>query len=244
MRRLTRRYAMGAALAALVLPGHAAAGEGLVAVATNFAPIAEELGAAFGARTGHELRFTAGSTGKLYTQIVRGAPFDAFLAADAARPERLEREGRGTGRFTYGIGRLVLWSRDGEPSEDVLRAIDRLSIANPALAPYGVAAMETLTHYGRSGDDTPALVMGENAGQAAAMIATGNVRFGLVPLAVTKTRAGGAAWTVPEDAHAPIRQDAILIDARNGAASAFLDFLRSDEAITIIEAGGYMVPDP
>ena len=228
----------------IALPCPALADTALVAVATNFMTVAEDLVETFERTSAHDITLVSGSTGKFYTQIVRGAPFDIFLSADEARPARLVAEGRAAERRPYAIGRLVLWSRAGEPSEARLRSVPQLAIANPALAPYGVAAMETLAYYGRTGDREPALVMGENAGQAVAMVATGNVEYGLLPLSVTTGGLTGRAWPVPEEAHAPIRQDAVLLDGDNSAAAAFLTFLGSDEAASIIEAGGYAVPDP
>lgn len=227
----------------MILPGSAWADTAIVAVATNFMTVAEELAEAFGAVSGHEVTLVSGSTGKLYTQIMRGAPFDVFMAADQARPALLVDGGRADSQTTYAVGRLVLWSRTEEASESALRRAERLAIANPALAPYGVAAMETLAYFGRGGDDTPALVLGENAGQAIAMVATENVAFGLVPLSVTTGALGGQAWTIPEEAHAPIRQDAVLLDADNPAAVAFLAYIGSTEAAAMIEAGGYTVPE-
>ncbi len=227
----------------MALPCPALADTALVAVATNFAVIAEKLTQAFEAASEHEVRLVSGSTGKLYTQIVRGAPFDVFLAADQARPARLIDEGKASAQMTYAVGRLVLWSKNSTPSEAVLQDVERLAIANPALAPYGVAAMEALAHYGREGEDAPALVMGENAGQAVAMVATGNVAFGLVPLSVMAGDMGGTAWTVPKEAHGAIRQDAVLLDDENVAAVAFLAFLGSEAAGEIIETGGYEVSE-
>ncbi len=243
MRRSGRIFQKAVVALGLALPCPAFAETALVAVATNFVVVAEGLAEAFGEATGHEVRLVGGSTGKLHTQIMRGAPFDVFLAADRARPALLIEEDRASGQMTYAVGRLVLWGRKGEPSEAALREMERLAIANPALAPYGVAAMETLAYYGREGEDAPALVMGENAGQAVAMVATGNVDYGLVPLSVTVAGLEGAAWTVPQAAHGPIRQDGVLLDAENAAAVDFLAFLGSAAAAEIIEASGYEVPE-
>lgn len=237
------------AVVALLLglsPAVATAKMATVAVAANFTTTLEKLAARFEETSGHYIRIVSGSTGKLYTQITRGAPFDIFLAADAARPERLMAEGRARGVHTYAQGRLVLWSRKGDASEALLRGgtIDRLAIANPDLAPYGVAAMEVLAHYDLTDDSRPALVMGENVGQAIAMLATGNVEYGLVPLSMRAVGAfttTGTLWTIPADAHAPIRQDAVLLTRgeNNEAAIAFFAYLDTDAAREIIHADGY-----
>ncbi len=233
--------------ALLVLSPAAARGEtATVAVAANFVATLERLAERFAADGEHDIRIVSGSTGKLYTQIVHGAPFDLFLAADAARPERLVAEGRGTGRFTYAVGRLVLWSRNGTAPEGGLAGMraGRLAIANPDLAPYGAAAMETLDHLGLTGEARPALVMGENVAQAIAMLATGNVDHGLVPLSIRTSGALMAAGTIeaiPAATHAPIRQDAVLLarGRENPAAVAFHAFLTSDAARALIVADGY-----
>lgn len=219
-----------------------------VAVAANFAATLERLGAAFARGGEHDIRIVIGSTGKLYAQIVHGAPFDIFLAADAARPARLVAEGRAAeaDRLTYAVGRLVLWGRGGPVSEETLRegTLDRLALANPALAPYGAAAMAVLERYGRTGAARPALVMGENVAQAIAMLATGNVDHGLVPLSVRGDRRvmdGAHLWVVPREAHAPIRQDGVLLERGRGnpAAVAFFAFLSSEAARALVIADGY-----
>jgi len=219
-----------------------------VAVAANFATTLEKLGARFAVESDHDIRIVIGSTGKLYTQIVHGAPFDIFLAADAERPARLVDEGRAAegDRLTYATGRLVLWSREDAVSEETLRGgtIDHLAIANPELAPYGAAAMEVLAHYGLAGGTLPRLVMGENVAQAIAMLATGNVDHGLVPLSIRANEGiadGAHLWTVPAEAHAPIEQDGVLLEWGRGnpAAVAFFAFLSTDSARAIVLADGY-----
>jgi molybdate transport system substrate-binding protein len=225
-----------------------------VAVAANFAEVARALQAEFEEQTAHTVVFTFGSTGKLYAQIVNGAPFDAFLSADQARPELLEREGAGVAgsRFTYAIGRLTLWSADPEllreGTPDVLRspAVRHLAIANPDLAPYGVAARQALRHLGLWDAVAPRIVMGQDVGETYAMVATGNAQAGFVALSsVLGARGGvtGSRWDVPGSLHDPIRQDAILLarGADNAAAVAFLAFLRSASANSLIERYGYAV---
>lgn len=241
-------------LSFLALAGPAVAGEAVVAVAANFAEVAERLEAEFERETGHTLTFVAGSTGKLYAQIGTGAPFDAFLAADQARPERLEEEGLAVAgsRFTYATGRLTLWSpepgRVGEDGSATLRQGEfrRLSIANPALAPYGAAAQQTLEKLGLWEGLKDKLVMGETVGQAHAMVASGNAELGFVALSYVQSprnRTPGSRWDVPGELYAPIRQDAVLLAraAGNPAARGFLDYLRSARAKALIETYGYGV---
>lgn len=230
----------------------AAAEETLIAVAANFSEVMERLEADFERETGHELTVTIGSTGKLYAQITHGAPFDVLLAADQKRPELLESEGlavTGT-RFTYAVGRLTLWSPDkgrvGADGAATLRAGDfrSLSLANPALAPYGVAAKETLVELKLWETLETKIVMGENIGQAHALVASGNAELGFVALSYVlspRNEQPGSRWDVPGDLYTPIRQDAVLLSraADNVAARAFLTFLQREAVRKLIESYGY-----
>lgn len=227
----------------ILLPGSAAAERIMVAAAANFADPLAEIAASFEAETGHDVVIVIGSSGKLYAQIINGAPFDLFLSADAARPARLEAEGRilpGT-RIPYAFGRLALWSADPALVTGP-EALDegRIAIANPKLAPYGAAAIEVLAALEIAEDVETRIVQGENVGQAFAMVASGNARTGFVALAQLRgPRApGGAFWVVPAEMHAPIRQDAVLL-RDTPAARAFHAFLQGPEAEAILERFGY-----
>lgn len=230
------------------LPSRAATAR--VAVAANFLPTAAVLGEAFSAVTGHVVAFSAGATGQLFAQISQGAPFDVFLAADQARPTRAVRDGLAVAesQITYAVGRLVLYSRDpGRVNgAESLRGNDitRLAIANPATAPYGAAALDVLAHLGLNEALAPKLVRGNNVAQAYQFVATGNAELGFVALAQLSDRAGGSRWLVPQDWHAPIKQDAVLLAhaADNPAARAFLAYLHSAEAQAVIAAAGYALP--
>ena len=242
------------AIIALTAPRNARADEATVAVATNFAEVVEDLESMFEAASDHTLRVTTGSTGKLYAQIKQGAPFDILLAADQARPARLEDEGDAVSgsRFTYAIGQIVLWSPDtgavAADGIDTLKAGDfnNLAIANPDLAPYGLAARQTLQHYGVWDELSSRIVMGQNIGQAFSMVATGNAPLGFVAKSYVlspRNDRPGSRWDVPAEAYDPIRQDAVMLKraADNPAAQAFADFLRSDKARPVIERFGYAV---
>lgn len=236
-------------VAAAISPATAA--EALVAVATNFAEPMTRLAKNFERRSGHRLRIASGSTGQLYAQILSGAPYDVLLAADEERPARLEADGMAVegSRFTYAHGRLALWCPAcGKDAADVRSVLEegrfrRIAIANPALAPYGVAATETLGKLGLLERLRPRLVFGENIGQAHAMVATGNTELGFVAASqlVATDQHAGAWWLVPRQCHSPIRQDAVLIARAedNAAARAFLDYLRSDGARKLIAEAGY-----
>ncbi|ANM32285.1 hypothetical protein ABI59_15360 [Acidobacteria bacterium Mor1] len=241
------------------------AGEVRVAVASNFSGALEQLRDDFETRSGHRLTLVTGSTGKLYAQIRHGAPYDVLLAADAARPERLEQDGLAVdgSRFTYALGRLVLWYRSGAPTDSGtgdqqgsawLEAgrFRKLAIAHPELAPYGRAAEETMQSLGVLESLRPRLVRGENIAQAYALVASGNAELGFVAQAqlgqgdggLGRSGAGGTRWPVPAALHQPIRQDAVLLKRATDAeaAAAFLVFLRSEEARSRIAALGYDLP--
>lgn len=251
---LPRRSVL-AALAALALmtgPLAARADTALAAVAANFAETAEALLPAFRTATGHDLQITTGSTGKLYAQIGRGAPFDILLSADAATPARLLEEGNAVAgtAFTYAVGRLTLWSADpdriGPDGRAALQdpALRFVAIANPDLAPYGAAAREALHRMGLWDALQARIVMGQNVGQTNSMVATGAAELGFVALSAVlgqHRENRGSRWDVPQDLFTPIRQDAVLLNpgTENPAAIAFLDFLRTPEAARVITRFGY-----
>jgi molybdate transport system substrate-binding protein len=230
--------------------GTALAGETSVAVAANFAGVARELASAFARDTGHRLQLSTGSTGKFYAQIANGAPYDVLLAADSETPRRLEQEGlavRGT-RFTYAVGRLVLWSSKlglVDDKGEVLRraAFKRLAIANPKLAPYGAAAQQAMERLGVWAALQERLVQGENIAQTYQFVVSGNAELGFVALSQLRggDRAGGSQWVVPASLHEPLLQDAVLLNAgaKNTAALAFLEFLRKPAARQTILMYGY-----
>jgi molybdate transport system substrate-binding protein len=222
-----------------------------VAVASNFADAVEAISARFEARGGDKVTLIVGSTGKLYAQIRHGAPFDAFFAADADRPRLLEDEGAAVpgSRFTYAVGRLVLWSPSPgyvDPAGEVLREGDfrYLAIANPKLAPYGRAAQEVLERRGLWQALQGRTVRGENVGQAFQFVRSGNAELGLVAWSQV-SRPGeptaGSWWEVPQALYAPIEQQAVLL-RDDAAARAFLAFVRGEEGRAIIRTYGYGTP--
>ena len=240
-----------AAIAGLLLLASTAAraAQTNVAVAANFAEAAKEIAAAFGQKTGHEAVLSFGSSGQFYTQITQGAPFQVFLSADQTRPRKLVADGIAVAdsRFTYAIGELVLWSRSPGfvTGEETLRAASfaKLSICNPAAAPYGEAAVETMKSLKLYETLEPKLVEGATITQAYQFIETGNAELGFVALSQLAGHDTGSRWVVPQDLYDPIRQDAVLLKsgAENEAASAFVGFLRGPEARAIIEKYGYVL---
>jgi molybdate transport system substrate-binding protein len=236
---------------ALVFTCGAAADEIRVAVASNFAGAMQTLAAAFEAQTGNRVVLSFGSTGKHYAQIINGAPFDAFFAADEQRPARLEAARRAVAgtRFTYALGRLVLWSpRAGyvDAQGRVLRGDFRhLAIANPRLAPYGRAAEEVLRALGLWEEVADRLVRGENVAQAFQFVASGNAELGFVARAQLVQPPGsknGSRWLVPPTLYSPITQQAVLLKD-HGAARELLAYVRGGQARAVIEHYGYAVPE-
>ena len=198
------------------------------------------------------MRLSTGSTGKFYAQIRNGAPFDVLLAADEATPRRLAAEKLAPqAPFTYAVGKLVLWSPqpglvDAEGRILATGSFKRLAMANPKLAPYGLAAEQTMRKLGVRSALEPRIVMGESIAQAFQFVASGNAELGFVALSQLRESAppGGSAWLVPQSHYAPIRQDAVLLahGAANPAAREFLEFLRSNAARTVIARYGYELP--
>ncbi|ATQ76574.1 molybdate ABC transporter substrate-binding protein [Massilia violaceinigra] len=236
---------------ALMVAGMARAEDVHVAVAANFSAPMKDISARFERDTGHKVLATIGATGKFYAQIKNGAPFEVLLAADDETPARLDQEGSAVAetRFTYAIGKLVLWSAQAglvDPQGQVLAQgqFAHLAIANPKLAPYGAAAMQTLGKLGLQERLVPRLVQGDSIGQAHQFVVSGAATLGFV--AMSQVYSGGklqsgSAWVVPASMYTPIRQDAVLLERGKGnpAALAFLRYLKSEPARAVIRSYGY-----
>lgn len=250
----TSRLTATTALLLLALGSAAQADEVRVAVAANFATPLKALAADFEKSTGHKLLLSAGATGKLYAQIKSGAPFDVFLAADDATPARLEQEKEAVAgsRFTYAIGKLVLWSAQSQGVDaqgEVLKTgnFKHLALAAPQLAPYGAAAIQTLTQLGLLKALTPRLVQGESIGQTYSFVATGNAELGFVALSQVYENgkfSHGSGWIVPAPLYQPLRQDALLLKPgrANPGATALLAYLKTDKTRTLLRSFGYASP--
>lgn len=238
--------AIGLSLTAMQLR---AADTVVIAVASNFLKPAQELAKAYEAKTGRSIQISAGSTGKLYAQIINGAPYAAFLAANAREPERLEKEGRiipGT-RFTYALGKLVLWSRDESLLKGNVEGLlsegkfSSIALANPATAPYGAAGEQVLKHYNPQLQGGFRLIRAENVGQAYQYTYTGAATLGFIAWSQLLTSADpemGSYWLVPQTLYDPIRQQAVLLKD-DAVARGFLAFLQSAEGHKMIQQYGY-----
>jgi molybdate transport system substrate-binding protein len=247
MTTLLRRSFL-AAFAALFVAAPAFAADIQVAVAANFTEPAKEIAAAFKKATGKEAGLVFGSSGAFYTQITQGAPFDVFLSADPDRPMKAESDGVGVPgtRFTYAVGRLVLYSTQPGLIDDGGKVLARgnfnkLSIADPTAAPYGVAAVQTMTKMGVYSKVASKIVKGSSIAQAYQFVSTGAAELGFVALSQVINEPGGSRWVVPMSMHKPINQQAILLfnGAKKPEASAFLKFLKGPEALAIIKRYGY-----
>ncbi|HET7775298.1 MAG TPA: molybdate ABC transporter substrate-binding protein [Azospira sp.] len=234
----------------------ALADEVQVAVAANFTAPMQKIAAQFEKDTGHKAVLSFGATGKFYAQIRNGAPFEVLLAADDETPARLEKEGAALAgsRFTYAIGKLVLWSAKPaivDNQGEVLKrgGFDHLSLANPKLAPYGLAAVETLKALGAYETLAPKFVQAENIAQAYQFVASGNALLGFVAYSQVLDEQGqlkgGSVWLVPGKLYNPIRQDGVVLEKGSPggkarpAAEALMKYLKGDKARSVIRAYGY-----
>jgi molybdate transport system substrate-binding protein len=239
------------ALLSLALSPSAFADEVQVAVAANFTTPMKTIAADFEKATGHKAILSFGATGKFYAQITNGAPFDILLAADDETPKKLDNEKSTVAgsRFTYAIGKLVLWSAKPDAVDakgEILTNgnFAHLAIAAPKLAPYGLAAQETLTRLGLYDKLQPKIVTGESIGQTFTFVQTGNAELGFVALSQVVEGGkikSGSGWIVPANLHNPIRQDGVILakGKDNKAAAALMDYLKSEPAKAVIRSYGY-----
>lgn len=249
MKSIAVKAAVSAVFAAL--SAGALADEIHVAVAANFTGPAKDLAPIFELQTGHKVILSFGSTGMFYGQIKNGATYDILLAADAKTPKKAVAEGYGVGSsvFTYAVGKLVFWSADAgkiKNGQQVIQKVDfnKCAVANPKLAPYGLAAYETLEHMKATAKVQPKFVEGDNIGKTYQYVKTGNAEVGFVALSQVFKNGkltSGSGWIVLADYYGKIAQDAVLL--KNGkspaAANQFLQFLKGPEAAKVKVAYGY-----
>ena len=248
-----RRRALCVSAAVMLGAGHvfAESEAPTVAVAANFAAPMQNIAGAFVRDTGYRVQLAFGSTGKLYAQIKNGAPYQMLLAADSQTPARLEKEGYALpdSRFTYATGRMVLWSIkpglvDAQGAVLHTGAFKHLALADPKLAPYGAAALQTLQAMGLAAALQNRWVQGENIAQAYQFVATGNAELGFVALSQLMQNgrmAAGSAWVVPQRLHAPLRQDAVVLlpGKDHAVVKALAAYLQGNKARAIMRSYGY-----
>lgn len=239
-------------MGAVLFAGTAAADDVHVAVAANFTAPAQELAPIFEKATGDKVILSFGSTGAFYAQIKNGAPFDVLLAADDTTPAKAVKEGHGVAgtTFTYAMGKLVLWSTDaGLIKNDVkvltTDAVKHVAVANPKLAPYGLAAYQTMEKLGIKDAVQPKVVEGDNIGKTFQFVKTANAQAGFIALSQCYKdgkMTSGSGWIIPQEYYEPIAQDAVLLKhgEKNEGAKRFLEFLKSSpEATKVRESYGY-----
>ena len=224
-----------------------------IAVASNFSHTMRALAKNFNANTGHELRISSASTGKLYVQIINGAPFDVFLAADESRPDKLITKGKARAEFSriYALGKLIMISniKPKKRCQDILTSstLKRLAIANPRTAPYGIASQQVLKKLNLWESIKPKLVMGENIAQTLHFISTENATAGFVAKSILQQGTDislACKWDVPDNMHNPIKQKMVILTtaANKPVSKSFWEYMHTDMAKRIITNSGYDVP--
>jgi len=245
------------ALLLLLAGAFATAQEITVAAAADMSAALPQLVAGYTKKTGQAVKLSFGSSGNLTNQIRNGAPFDVFFSADQEYPQQLIAEGLAQKEtfYRYAIGRLVLWVPADSPL-DVSKlgmkalldpSVKKISMANPAHAPYGRAAEAALRHFGIYDQVSSRLVLGENVSQAAQFVESGNAQAGLIALSHALAPAmkdKGRYWTVPLDAYPTLNQAAVVLSKSKyqDAARKFLDFLHSPEATSLLTTYGFNLP--
>ena len=240
-----------AVVLSLLLTSPAAADSIRVAVASNFADAMKQIVSQFEAVSEHRVSLIPGSTGKHFAQIYHGAPFDLFFAADAKRPMLLEQQGASVAdsRFTYAIGKLVLWSAKADYVDADAKVLEQssyrfLALANPKLAPYGMAAQQVLQQRGLWKARQRRIVRGENIAQTYQFVKSGNAQLGFVAYSQLKrpdNAAEGSYWLVPQSLYTPIVQQAVLLKD-SPAAREFWNFVQQDDSLETIRRYGYDTP--
>jgi molybdate transport system substrate-binding protein len=243
--RIAGAFVAGAFTLTLSLSAQAA--DVNIAVAANFTDAAKEIGAAWEKASGNKAIFSFGATGQLYTQITQAAPFDVFMSADEETVKRAVNEKNAVAgtQFTYAIGKLVLFSRNKDlvkgPQTLSEGKFAKVSIANPAAAPYGAAAVEVMKKLNVYDQLSSKIVQGQNIVQAYQFVDTSNAEIGFVALSQVIASTEGSRWVVSENLYAPIKQDVVLTKRgeNSAAARAYLAFLTGPEATAIVEKFGY-----
>ncbi|HTJ14650.1 MAG TPA: molybdate ABC transporter substrate-binding protein [Dinghuibacter sp.] len=237
---------------AILLTGGAAQGQQkvLVAAAADLRYAMDSLVATY-TRMHPDARIEAtyGSSGNFYEQIQNGGPYDLFFSADMDYVVKLKAEGKVYGNVVrYATGHLVLWSRSLDPSDKKMQlltdpAVKKIAIANPAHAPYGKRAVESLEYYKLYDQVKDKLVLGENISQTAQFAATGSADVGLIALslALSPSMKEGRFWRVPEASHSLLEQGYALLQhgAANTEARNFAVFITTPPAKAVLTRFGF-----
>lgn len=228
-----------------------------VAAASDLKFALDELGPVFERQTGHRLKLVYGSSGNFYSQLLQGAPFHVFMSADEHFVFRLADAGLTANRGrVYALGRIGLLVPKGSPLKpdgelkDLAAALQdgrlqKLAMANPEHAPYGMRAREALQHVGLWAAVAPKLVLGENVSQAAQFATSGSTQGGIVAqsLAVAPAVAAlGSFALIPASWHQPLVQRMVVLKAAPPAAHQFEAFLASDASLAVLRRYGFELP--
>lgn len=247
-----RQYWWGVLLGIMLCPVMAAAPKNNdnalhIAVAANFLSTSKQLAKDFEQLSGHKVLVSFGSTGMLYAQINHGAPYDIFFAANSAHPQQLEQQQLivSGSRKTYAKGLLVLWIPNSQHvgQNSLTHWQGKLSIANPALAPYGKAAIQALEKMGLLASLQSHLVRGSNVAQAFQFVHSGNATGGFVAASQVLEQPAEQIWSIPSDYYQPIEQQLVLLKNSDNQhlAQQFIDFIFSPQGQKMILAAGYQV---
>jgi molybdate transport system substrate-binding protein len=224
-----------------------------VAVAANAQFVAGALKKAFEKQSPAKIDLIVSSSGKLTAQIKHGAPYDIFLSADMKYPEALYKSGNAlTKPRAYAYGKLVLWTLKKANQSDGLKALEKpsvrtIAIANPAMAPYGIASTEAMKKADIYGSVKKKIVYGESIAQVNHYLLSGaaDIAFTAESVVESPVLKGKGKWTeVPDDLYQPIKQGAVLLKhaAKGGrlkAAKAFYQLLFSRQGRAIFHSFGY-----
>lgn len=220
----------------------------MIAVANNFYGPMQLISKDFKQLTGHDIALSTGTTGQLYAQIINGAPFDLFLSADDKRPSKLVEDGYASDSFTYAYGSLVVWSPEptlfnGDINVLLTDRVKHIAMANPKLAPYGLAAQQVMEKLGIYQDIQTKFVMSKGLNAAYQFVVTQNAEVGFLAksqLYRDEKMVDGSYWDIPNGYYDPIMQDAVLLNESNLAAVDFVQYLNSDRARMLIISFGYL----
>lgn len=216
-----------------------------IASAANFYPTLQKITTEYAKQTGHTVTLIRGSTGKLYAQIMRGAPYDVFFSADSQRADKLVENGRSINDVAkiYAIGQLALWKPDAASAEELKQLLQsgefkKLAVANPKTAPYGKAAIETLKSMGLYAKVKNRLVYGENISQTLQFVESGAADLGFVARSHVNAQ---IYFSVDNKMHQPIEQKMLVLKQSTEATVAvdFMRFMQTPEVQKIIKQDGY-----
>lgn len=220
-----------------------------IATAANFYPTLKKIKHNYEAITNNKITIIRGSTGKLYAQIMQGAPYDIFFSADSARADLLVRKSKtieinkNQKTFVYAVGRLVLWRPDADSSQQLREQLmnnkfKKLAIANPRTAPYGKASIEALKAMEIYESVKHKLVYGENISQTMQFTQSGAADIGLVAMSYAKH---DLYWEIDSYLHKPINQKVVLLKQAKHpqVAKEFLQYIQSPAIQKLIAADGY-----